>query len=1193
MSARLLAFLRLFLPLAVLFSGAAWLVVSTEHETEVERLKTRELLHVGRGATIVDRNLLANFRDLKLLAGDQQLWDFIAQPSDAAQAALARHLTNFLLAKPVYDQVRFIDRDGQERLRINLVDGQALMVPADRLQNKSDRYYFTDTMKLAAGEIFLSPLDLNSERGQVERPFKPMLRFATPILGPKGDKAGIVILNYLGGDLINQFRRGVGDGADHVSLVNSDGYWLSASNAQDEWGFMLNRPELSMAVRHPLVWPQISGKARGQFIDASGLWSFVAVDPLTVLAPLDNLRLGPRELVGGESRYNWYVVSHVPAAELEVASDYSPARVGSAVIALLLFIALGIVRFQQLAAREAQNNSRFKAYFDHAMVGMATTSLDKRLLAVNAALCRLLGYSEHELMQKTWSEVTFPEDLAADVANFECILRGETEGYSMEKRFLRKDGQVIDANISVECVRKPDRSIDFFVAIVEDITERKRATRALAEQQDLLRSLSDNLPESYLYQLSIDAQGQPVFCYISSGVTRLHGISQQAVLDSAEALFQLAHVDDLPKLQAATVASAEHLTHFSLIIRVRLANACWGWMQLRSFPHRTALGEIVWDGVATNVTEQHENELIVQHISQRAEILLELPQKVEELDDRALMQYAMEQAEMLTGSQIAFIHLVNDDQETIELVTWSSSTLAHYCTAVFDRHYPISQAGIWAEAARQQKAVVYNDYATAENKRGLPQGHSALTRLMSVPVIEDGKVRLMAGVGNKPDDYTQLDIDSVQLIANYIWRLISKRKSDLALQVASRVVNASSVVCFRWRAEPGWPVDFVSENVRQWGYEPEALRDGKPSFAEMVHPDDLAWVAQEVTDHTAAGRSPYHQEYRIVTQAGQIRWVADETIVLRKPNGEVEFYDGVLSDITGRKLAEQGQSQSLVEQRALNKKLEQANNQLLQSEKMASIGQLAAGIAHELNNPIGFVHSNLGTLEGYLRDLMFIIESYDRALDDGASPENREIARIRMDEIRKERDFDFVHEDIFQLVSESRDGLDRVRRIVLDLKTFSRVGSQDWEYANLNQGLESTLNIVWNELKYKCTVNRDFGDLPLVYCLLSQINQVFLNLLVNAGQAIDEKGEITLRTARRGEDEVVIEVSDTGKGIPPENISRIFDPFFTTKPVGKGTGLGLSLSYSIIEAHHGRIEVESQVGVGTTFRVVLPIAKSD
>jgi signal transduction histidine kinase len=257
---------------------------------------------------------------------------------------------------------------------------------------------------------------------------------------------------------------------------------------------------------------------------------------------------------------------------------------------------------------------------------------------------------------------------------------------------------------------------------------------------------------------------------------------------------------------------------------------------------------------------------------------------------------------------------------------------------------------------------------------------------------------------------------------------------------------------------------------------------------------------------------------------------------------------------------------------------------LLQSEKLASIGQLAAGVAHELNNPIGFVHSNLGSLDIYLHDLFAIIDASEQLSPSGDSDGPLDAIR----RLKTEKDYAYIKTDIIQLMAESKDGLLRVRKIVQDLKDFSRVGEAEWQWVDLHKGIDSTLNIVWNDLKYKCKVKKEFGDLPEVHCLSSQLNQVFMNLLVNAGQAIQTQGEITIRTGRDGDD-VWVEVSDTGSGIPKENLDRIFEPFFTTKPVGKGTGLGLSLSYSIVHKHHGRIAVTSEVGKGTTFRVTLPI----
>ena len=279
------------------------------------------------------------------------------------------------------------------------------------------------------------------------------------------------------------------------------------------------------------------------------------------------------------------------------------------------------------------------------------------------------------------------------------------------------------------------------------------------------------------------------------------------------------------------------------------------------------------------------------------------------------------------------------------------------------------------------------------------------------------------------------------------------------------------------------------------------------------------------------------------------------------------------------------------ELKVLNAKLSATQDKLVQSEKLASIGQLAAGVAHEINNPIGYIFSNFGTLEKYLDDLFTMLSAYEAA----ETMLKGTAEGLRLSELRQRIELDYLKEDIPNLMRESREGITRVRKIVSDLKDFSRVGaSQEWVWANLHKGIDSTLNIVNNELKYKADLVREYGDLPEVECLPSEINQVVLNLLVNAAQAMDkERGTITVRT---GHDEaaglVWIEVEDNGSGIPRENLGRVFDPFFTTKPVGKGTGLGLSLSYGIVQKHNGHIEVRSEPGIGTCFHIALPVRRA-
>lgn len=351
---------------------------------------------------------------------------------------------------------------------------------------------------------------------------------------------------------------------------------------------------------------------------------------------------------------------------------------------------------------------------------------------------------------------------------------------------------------------------------------------------------------------------------------------------------------------------------------------------------------------------------------------------------------------------------------------------------------------------------------------------------------------------------------------------------------------------------------------------------------------------------TIAGAFEAERFFPDLGQSG--RWLFFTAAPLRDAQGNLVGAIETLQDVTDRHRAEdelreyQNQLEGLVATRTaelasanavleddrrelelLLSKIEEAQQQLLQSEKMAAIGQLAAGVAHEINNPVGFVNSNLGSLKTYVNQLLTVISAY----------ESNDPAQIT--EARQKADLDFLREDLPSLLSESQDGLSRVTKIVQDLKDFSRVDQADRQPSDLNAALESTLNVVANEIKYKAEVVLELGEIPLVDCVPAQINQVFMNLLVNAAQAIPERGKIIVRSGLEN-NHVWFEIEDTGKGMSAEIQQRIFEPFFTTKPVGQGTGLGLSISYDIIvKKHSGRMDVRSKPDQGTCFRLWLPL----
>lgn len=270
--------------------------------------------------------------------------------------------------------------------------------------------------------------------------------------------------------------------------------------------------------------------------------------------------------------------------------------------------------------------------------------------------------------------------------------------------------------------------------------------------------------------------------------------------------------------------------------------------------------------------------------------------------------------------------------------------------------------------------------------------------------------------------------------------------------------------------------------------------------------------------------------------------------------------------------------------------LKQTQLQLVQSEKMASLGTIAAGVAHEINNPISFILTNTEMLATYSQSIKKVLSAYQELdhclLEKRAKDLPALIATINR--IKEEEDIEYITHDCDLIAKETLTGILRIKDIVQGLKTFSRVDEAERKEADINECIEVTLKVIWNELKYKCSLEKSLVDLPKITCYPGQLVQVFTNLLLNASQAIEERGTIAIHTSIDS-DYVCITFSDTGKGIDPKNVKNIFNPFFTTKPVGQGTGLGLSISYGIIQKHGGSIDVESTVGKGTKFIIKLPI----
>jgi two-component system, NtrC family, sensor kinase len=282
----------------------------------------------------------------------------------------------------------------------------------------------------------------------------------------------------------------------------------------------------------------------------------------------------------------------------------------------------------------------------------------------------------------------------------------------------------------------------------------------------------------------------------------------------------------------------------------------------------------------------------------------------------------------------------------------------------------------------------------------------------------------------------------------------------------------------------------------------------------------------------------------------------------------------------------------------LEEKVKEQTTLLIHSEKMTTIGIMAAGVAHEINNPISYVKGNMSAISKYIPSITKLIKKYEdlsRRVQE-KNQYNSQLAAIK--ELRKDHKIDFILEDITGLANESLEGADRIKNIVNDLSIFARVDDSELTRVNINDSLDITLNIIKNEIKYNVKIIKNYGVLPLALCFPGKISQIFMNVLVNAGQAIKEQGAITITTSHINnrqqdtEDMIEIIISDTGCGIEKQNLTKIFNPFYTTKPIGKGTGLGLSITYDLINAHGGTITAKSEIGIGSSFTIKLPISNA-
>ncbi|MBF2016199.1 MAG: PAS domain S-box protein [Rivularia sp. T60_A2020_040] len=432
---------------------------------------------------------------------------------------------------------------------------------------------------------------------------------------------------------------------------------------------------------------------------------------------------------------------------------------------------------------------------------------------------------------------------------------------------------------------------------------------------------------------------------------------------------------------------------------------------------------------------------------------------------------------------------------------------------------------------------------------------------------------------------------------NITERKQAEEKLKASQHFIQRVADSSPNILYIYDIEEQRNIYANQEVALILGYSIEEVGTwGNQIMPKIIHPEDLGKImSQQQLVIAAADGDILELEYRIKDYNGDYHWLFDrQTVFCRKIDGSVKQFLGVATDITNRKLAEIEAQQKAIELEKTLQKLQQTQAQLIQTEKMSSLGQMVAGIAHEINNPVNFIHANLSFIDEYSQDLLKTLELYQQHYPNPVKQVQEEIKNIELD---------FIKEDLTKVIKSMEEGTRRIRAIVLSLRNFSRLDEAEFKKVDIHQGIESTLMILQNRLKPKpdfpgVEVIKEYGNLPLIECYPSQLNQVFMNILANAIDALEEEfihhqdliPKITIYTQTITENTVQIRISDNGSGIPQNIISKLFDPFFTTKEVGKGTGLGLSVSYQIIvDKHAGSLSCNSILGQGTHFIIEIPV----
>jgi PAS domain S-box-containing protein len=659
---------------------------------------------------------------------------------------------------------------------------------------------------------------------------------------------------------------------------------------------------------------------------------------------------------------------------------------------------------------------------------------------------------------------------------------------------------------------------------------------------------------------------------------------------------RLVHPDDADRAAREIKEGIAKGKGYAIEIRMRTKSGGWRWILTRGgVVERDADGDpIRMVGTHTDITERKTTEQEVRRLNRLYYVLSQVNQAITRIQSRDELLSTVCRLVIERGTvDLAWIGWFDPETSRINPVAHSGNQTKMLSNALFCANDCPEGQGNLGKAIREGRTFVCNQCGSnpCRHPEHAPARFGSRS-CGSFPLRFGGKVcGALSLCMAQPGFFREREVSLLEEVTTSISFALDKlessarrKRAEQALRESeerlSLTLSASQMGVWEWDVRTG--AVFGSPECHKI-FGTQSLGANFESFTAFIHPEDLADARMNITQ-ALKERTAYRDEFRIIRPDGEVRWVSGIGRAEYDPDGEPLRLRGISQDITERKEFE--------EERRL------IDAQLRQAQKLESIGQLAAGIAHEINTPTQYVGDNTRFLLEAFNDLIRLLDLYAKtpqAIKAGKSVDD--LIRTMRD-AAEEADLDYLREEIPKAIKQALDGVERVSKIVQAMKEFSHPGSTEKKEIDVNRAIESTITVARNEWKYVADLIMDLDPaLPPVSCLPGEFNQVILNMIINACHAITEamqdksgeKGTITVKTLDLGT-HVKILISDTGTGIPEQIRSKIFDPFFTTKEVGRGTGQGLAISYSVIvKKHHGTISFESEVGKGTTFFIDLPV----